>query len=145
MVGRWSDRLISHCFLWQTKYTKTFGYGFKCYAWHWVTYPILRCHFSFLNNKSPCHGSRGYLPASHRGGPGSTPSKFMWDLWWTKMQVGTFFSEYFRSSPVNAIHISFIYHRQCIILANDSVLRQNTSLGQAFAVTLVSKLFFFPH
>jgi hypothetical protein len=35
-------------------------------------------------NFEPCHSSRGYSSASHRGGPGSSLGQTMWDLWWTK-------------------------------------------------------------
>jgi hypothetical protein len=31
-----------------------------------------------------CHGSGGYPPATHHGGPGSHLDQFTWDLWWTK-------------------------------------------------------------
>jgi hypothetical protein len=30
-------------------------------------------------------------PASHRGGPGSSPGEVMWDLWWTQWHCGRFF------------------------------------------------------
>jgi hypothetical protein len=30
----------------------------------------------------PCHSSDDQSPASHRGGPGSSPGRVMWDLWW---------------------------------------------------------------
>jgi hypothetical protein len=35
-------------------------------------------------NIRPCHSSGGYSLASQSGGPGSSPSQVMWDLWWTK-------------------------------------------------------------
>jgi hypothetical protein len=39
----------------------------------------------------PRHSSSGYSLASHRGGPGSNPVIFMWDLWWTKWLWGRFY------------------------------------------------------
>jgi hypothetical protein len=42
----------------------------------------------------PCHSSGGLSPASHRGGPGSSPGQVMWNLWWT-VALEQVFSEYF--------------------------------------------------
>jgi hypothetical protein len=58
-----------------------------------------RVHFipSFLVNyfMRPSHSSGGKSPASHRGGPGSSPVHVIWDLWWTKCYWRQAFSEYF--------------------------------------------------
>jgi hypothetical protein len=43
----------------------------------------------------PCQGSGSYLPASHRGGPGSRPCQSMWDLWWEKLHWDRFLSDFF--------------------------------------------------
>jgi hypothetical protein len=43
-----------------------------------------------LPYKRPCHSSGGYSPASHCGGPGSSPGQVMWDLWSTKWHWGRF-------------------------------------------------------
>jgi hypothetical protein len=43
----------------------------------------------------PCHGSGGYLPTPHRGGPGSRPVQSEWDLFWTKWHWNRFLSEFF--------------------------------------------------
>jgi hypothetical protein len=43
----------------------------------------------------PCHGSGGYSPGSHRGGPGSRPAQSMRNLWWTTWCLDRFFSEFF--------------------------------------------------
>jgi hypothetical protein len=36
------------------------------------------------------HSSGGQSSASHGGGPGSSPGKFMLDFWWTKWHKGKF-------------------------------------------------------
>ena len=75
----------------------------------------------------PCHGSGGWSPASHRGGPGSIPGKSTWNLWWTK-QIGTGFTPSIsifpyhynsKNAPYPFIHL----HRRHIISAIDSVVK----------------------
>jgi hypothetical protein len=40
----------------------------------------------------PLCGLSGLSPASHRGGPGSHPGQFIWDLWWTNWHWDRFVS-----------------------------------------------------
>jgi hypothetical protein len=52
----------------------------------------IRMQSTVTYEQRPCHGSGGYSPAFHRGGPGSIPAQSMWDLWWTKSHWDRFFS-----------------------------------------------------
>jgi hypothetical protein len=50
-----------------------------------------------------CHGSGGWSPASHRGGPGSRSYQSMWDFWCIKWHWDRFFSRVLRLSFVSII------------------------------------------
>jgi hypothetical protein len=52
-----------------------------------------------------CHGSGGYSPASHRGGPDSRPGRSVWGLWWTVRHCYRVFSEFF------GFYLSILFHR----------------------------------
>jgi hypothetical protein len=54
---------------------------------------------------TPSHNSGSRSPASHRGGPGSSPGQVMWDLMVDKVALGQVFSEYFGFS------CQFLFHR----------------------------------
>jgi hypothetical protein len=56
----------------------------------WKEYNRFVHSSSFMLYLGPCRSSGGYLPASNRGGPGSSPGQVMWDLWWTKCDWGRF-------------------------------------------------------
>jgi hypothetical protein len=62
----------------------------RCNPWTWRTSVVV----------GPCHGSGGYPPTSHRGGPGSIPCQSMWELWSTKWHRDRFFPKFL---PVNFI------------------------------------------
>jgi hypothetical protein len=51
--------------------------------------------------KRPCRSSGGYSPASHRGGPCSSPGQVIWDLWRTKWHWGRY-SPSTSVSPANS-------------------------------------------
>jgi hypothetical protein len=40
--------------------------------------------FLIYTGLGPRRSSGGQSPASHRGGPGSSPGLVIWDLWWTE-------------------------------------------------------------
>jgi hypothetical protein len=73
-------------------------------AMNWIRYAFRKIE------QGPCHGSGGYPPASHRGGPGSIPGQSMWDLWWTKWHWDRFSPEFF------GFPLSISFHRCSIII-----------------------------
>ena len=54
--------------------------------------------------RGPCHGSGGYSPASHHGGPGSIPGQSMWNLWLSKWHWDRFFPPEYFGFPLSISH-----------------------------------------
>jgi hypothetical protein len=72
-----------------------------------------------LKTKSwPCRSSGGQPPASHHGGPGSSPAQVVWDLWRTERHWGRFPPCTSVSPATNCSTIITIYHPGLVQQAN---------------------------
>ena len=56
----------------------------------------------------------------------SIPGQSIWDLWWTEWRRDRFLSEYVRFPQSQSFYKCpiLIFHRRCMVLAIDSVVKQ---------------------
>jgi hypothetical protein len=85
-----------------------------------------------------CHhnqNSDGWLPVPHHRGPGMIQGQSIWHLWWKKEALGRVypwvlqFSDVIIIPPVLHTHISFFCQQHCVILAINSIIKENISLS----------------
>lgn len=65
---------------------------------------VLNCLEACRCSVWPCYNSGDDSPTSRSGGTGSIPDRSMRDLWWTKQQCESFYSEYCGSPLQVAFH-----------------------------------------